>query len=301
MQENPTETEVRKGVVAAITAYVLWGLFPLFWKALTGIDSLELIAHRVVWSLLFVAAVCHQQKTWPEVLRAFRERRLLGLHLLSGGLLSINWLSYVWAVTHDRVLEASLGYYLVPLFNVVAGRFLLKERLDWLQVAAVWVAAIGVALQFTKLDSIPWLALTVAVSWGGYGLLRKRSPLGSLTGLTVETALYTPFAGAFLLWLSFHGLGALGHVGAWRTVLILCAGVVTAVPLLLFASGARRLKFSTLGLLQYIVPSMTFSLAVFVYREPVDTGKLLSFVLIWIALVLYTLAERRRRLRLAAA
>lgn len=295
MSDEHDQVALKRGVTAAVSAYVLWGLFPLFWKQLTGIDALELIAHRVVWSLLFVLLICHVQKVWPEFLRAFKDRRLLGLHLLSGCLLSINWLSYVWAVTHDRVLEASLGYYLVPLFNVVAGRFLLKERLTWWQVTAVWVAALGVSLQFSSLASIPWLALAVAGSWGGYGLLRKRSPLGSLTGLAVETALYAPLALGFLIYLASQGRGALGHETLWRTSLILSAGVVTAVPLLLFASGARSLKFSTLGLLQYIVPSMTFSLAIFVYGEPVSSGKLLSFTLIWVALILYTIAERRRR------
>lgn len=294
MSSAPSHADSRKGAIAAITAYVLWGLFPIFWKQLTGIDALELIAHRVVWSLLFVLIVCQVQGVWPELLRALRDRRLLALHLLSGALLSINWLTYVWAVTHSRVVETSLGYYLVPLLNVVAGRFLLGEKLGRLQLAAVGIAAVGVALQFTSLHSMPWLALIIAASWGFYGLIRKRSPLASLPGLTLETALYSPIAAGYLIWLSTESRGALGHEGVLRTLLVLCAGVVTAVPLLLFASGARKLKFTTLGLLQYIVPTMTFGLGVFLYREPLDSGKTLSFALIWAALVLYTIAERRK-------
>jgi len=292
MSSKDDPQSVRKGATFAVTAYVLWGLFPLYWKLLKGVDSLELIAHRVVWSLAFVAAVCLLQGAWPTVRAAFANRRLVGLHLASGALLSINWLSYVWAVTHDRVIEASLGYYLVPLVNVLAGRFLLNEKLTRLQIGAVLLAGVGVSLQFTSLHDIPWLALVIAASWGGYGLLRKRSPLGSLEGLTVETALYAPLGAGLLAWLAWHGAGALGHETPLRTTLVLCSGAVTAVPLLLFASGARRLRFTTLGLLQYIVPTMTFSLALFVYREPASPAKLVSFGLIWSALALYSLAER---------
>ncbi len=294
MESSTSHRPVARGIVHVVIAYVLWGLFPLFWKQLHGIAATELIAHRVVWSLVFVAGLAAAQGAWAEIAPALRSPRRLGLHALSGVLLSVNWLAYVWGVNHDRVLETSLGYFLVPLCNVAMGRLLLGERLHARQWWAVALAAAGVALQFRGVGGVPWVALAVASSWACYGFLRKRSALGSLAGLTVETALLTPIAGGYLLLLAADGRGALGHAGAWQQFGVLCAGVVTAVPLLLFAAGARRLPLATVGLLQYIVPSLTFLLGVFLYREPLAPARLASFVLIWAALVLYSMETWRR-------
>lgn len=283
-----------RGVGSVTLAYVLWGLFPLFWKQLHGIAATELIAHRVVWSLVFVAALAAVLGAWAEIQPALRSPRRLGLHALSGALLSTNWLAYVWGVNHDRVLETSLGYFLVPLCNVAMGRMLLGERLHARQWWAVGLAALGVALQFRGVGGVPWVALTVAVSWALYGFLRKQSPLGSLAGLTVETALLTPIAGTYLIILATHDAGALGHANPWQQVGVLSAGVVTAVPLLLFASGARRLRLATVGLLQYIVPSLTFLLGAFLYHEPLAPARLASFACIWAALVLYSVETWRQ-------
>ncbi|MFT3829919.1 MAG: EamA family transporter RarD [Opitutaceae bacterium] len=283
-----------RGALNVTIAYVLWGLFPLFWKQLHGIAATELIAHRVVWSLVFVAGLAFAQGAWAEIAPAVRSPRRLGLHLLSGALLSINWLAYVWGVNHDRVLETSLGYFLVPLCNVAMGRMLLGEHLHARQWWAVGLAAAGVALQFRGVGGVPWVALTVATSWALYGFLRKRSALGSLAGLTVETALLTPIAGGYLLLLAADGRGALGHAGAWQQAGVLSAGIVTAVPLLLFAAGARRLPLSTVGILQYIVPSLTFLLGVFLYHEPLAPARLASFACIWAALVLYSVGAWRQ-------
>lgn len=292
---SPTSTKTdARGVTYAVLAYLLWGLFPLFWKQLHGIAATELIAHRVVWSLVFVAVLSFALGAWAELKPALRSPRRLAVHAASGVLLSINWLAYVWGVNHDRVLETSLGYFLVPLCNVAMGRFLLGEHLHARQWWAVALAAVGVALQFRGVGGVPWVALTVAGSWALYGFLRKRSALGSLAGLTVETALLTPVAGGYLLLLAAHDRGALGHANVWQQAGVLSAGVVTAVPLLLFAAGARRLPLATVGVLQYIVPSLTFLLGAFVYHEPLTPARLASFACIWVALVLYSIGSMRR-------
>ncbi|HLP00422.1 MAG TPA: EamA family transporter RarD [Opitutaceae bacterium] len=295
MEPSTSPHTVARGIVHVTIAYVLWGLFPLFWKQLHAIAATELIAHRVVWSLVFVAGLTVVQRAWAEIVPALRSPRRLGLHALSGALLSINWLAYVWGVNHDRVLETSLGYFLVPLCTVAMGRLILGEQLHARQWWAVVLAAAGVALQFRGVGGVPWVALTVAGSWALYGFLRKRSALGSLAGLTLETALLTPIAASYLLYLAAHGRGALGHAGGWQQFGVLCAGVVTAVPLLLFAAGARRLQLATVGVLQYIVPSLTFLLGVFLYREPLAPARLASFALIWTALALYSIETWRRR------
>jgi len=297
MQDNHAARRAFGGAMAAGTAYILWGLFPLFWKQLKSVEATELIAHRVVWSLFFVLALTVLMKDWDPLLKALRSWRLIGLHLLSGGLLTINWLVYVWAVNHGRVIESSLGYFLVPLINVLMGWLVLREHLRPLQWVAIGIAVVGVLMQAFGVGGLPWVAITLALSFGIYGLLRKRSPLGSLAGLSLETALYAPFAACFLFYRAAHGLGALGHSPISVELLVLSAGVVTAVPLLLFGYGARNLRLSTLGLLQYICPSIAFALGALVYGEPFDPARLLSFVLIWAALVLYTVDNLRAQAR----
>jgi len=297
MEQSATHTTNARGVAYAAIAYVIWGLFPLFWRPLHAIAATELIAHRIVWSLVFVAALSIALGGWAELKPALRSPRILGLHVLSGTLLSINWLTYVWGVNNDRVLEASLGYFLVPLGQVSMGMMFLGERLRSRQWWAIGLAAIGVALQFRGVSGVPSVAITLAVSWVLYGFLRKRSALGSLAGLTVETALLTPVAGAYLLVLSIHGAGALGHASVWEQVGVLSAGIVTAVPLLLFAAGARRLPLTTLGLLQYLVPSLNFLLGAFLYHEPLTPARLVSFAFIWAALVLYSVETWRQAQR----
>ena len=288
MQSPATRPTEARGIANATIAYVIWGLFPLFWRPLHAIAATELIAHRIVWSLVFVASLTFAQGGWAELGGALRSPRTLAMHVASGLLLSINWLTYVWGVNNDRVLEASLGYFLVPLGQVSMGMLFLGERLRPLQWWAIGLAAIGVALQFRGMREIPWVALTLAVSWVLYGFLRKRSALGSLAGLTMETALLTPIAAGYLLLLATRGAGALGHATAWEQVGVLSAGTVTAVPLLLFAAGARRIPLTTLGLLQYLVPSINFLLGAFLYREPLTPARLVSFAFIWAALAVYS-------------
>jgi chloramphenicol-sensitive protein RarD len=277
-----------RGALAAAACYFCWGLFPLYWKQLADINSAELIAHRHIWSLAFVLGLMAAGAGFAGLRAALRSRVALRWHALSGVLLTINWLVYVWGVNHGHVLETSLGYFLVPLVNVALGRLVLHERLRPAQWAAIACAACGVALLLLRVGRLPWIALTLAATFGVYGLLRKKSPLGPLTGLGLETLLLAPFALAFLLWQQHTGAGALGRVSVTEHVLLVSAGVVTAVPLLLFAYGARRIRLATLGLLQYIAPTVQFALGVWVFREPFSPGRAAAFAFIWCGLALYT-------------
>ena len=287
----------RTGALAATVCYLLWGIVPLYWKQLAHVDALELIAHRHVWSLALLLFLVVGQGALPEVRAALGSVRSVALNVLSATLLTINWLIYVWGVNTGHVIECSLGYFLVPLVNVAVGRFVLHEHLRALQWVAIASATAGVAWLIFQLGRPPWIALGLASSWGAYSLMRKKSPLGSRTGLTVETLLLAPFALGFLLWRLRTGEGALGSSDAATHVLILSSGVITAIPLLLFAYGARRIRLSTLGLLQYVAPSVQFALGIWLYREPFSREKLVSFAFIWAGLVLYTvdnlLAQRR--------
>jgi len=273
---------------AASASYFFWGLFPLFWHLLAKIDATELIAHRVVWSLVFLLGVMAAQQRLLELGHACRERQNLRVHAASGALLTVNWLVYVWGVNNGHVIECSLGYFLVPLINVALGRWLLHERLRKAQLVAIVVAAFGVALMVWRVGRFPWIALTLAVTFGFYGLFRKRSNLGPLVGLTLETLLLAPFAAGYLFWRFAHGTGALGRVDAATTGLILSCGVVTAVPLLLFAKGARGLRMITLGLLQYIAPTCQFLLGWLLYNEALGGARMGAFLLIWVGLAIYS-------------
>ncbi|MCX6951952.1 MAG: EamA family transporter RarD [Verrucomicrobia bacterium] len=285
---TPTTASAQAGALAAGICYFAWGLVPLYWKQLAGINPVELIAHRHVWSLVIVLLLVASQGTFGEVRAALRTPRSVGLNLLSASLLTANWLIYVWGVNTGHVIECSLGYFLVPLANVALGRFVLHEHLRRLQWFAIACAAAGVALMVAQLAHPPWIALALAGTWSAYGLLRKKSPLGSLIGLTVETLLLAPLAVGFLLWQHHTGEGALGRVDATTHVLVLSAGVITAIPLLLFAFGARRIRLSTMGLLQYLAPTVQFALGLWVYHEPFSRERLTGFALIWTGLALYT-------------
>jgi chloramphenicol-sensitive protein RarD len=286
----------RNGALAAALCYFLWGLVPLYWKQLGAIDAVELIAHRHLWSLALVLALVLVQGRFGEVRAALGTARGVGLNLLSAALLTVNWLVYVWGVHAGQVIETSLGYFLVPLVNVAVGRFVLHEHLRRLQWTAIALAALGVALMILQLGRPPWIALVLAGSWSAYGFMRKQSPVGSLAGLTVETLLLAPLALGFLLWQHHTGAGALGRVDFATHLLVISSGVITAVPLLLFAFAARRIRLSTMGLLQYIAPSVQFVIAIGIYHEALH-GRGWSFVLIWIGLALYTadnlLAQRK--------
>lgn len=288
MSSAPSHPDASRGAFAALTGYAFWGLVPFYWKQLKGIDAHELIAHRLVWSLVFVAAVVLWRRGLSEIRKALSTPRGLALNALSSLLLTINWLVYVWAVNAGHVIECSLGYFLVPLINVALGRIVFHEVLRPIQIAAIACAAIGVVILVVQVGGVPWIALSLAGSFGAYGLLRKQSPLGALDGLAVETALLAPFALGLLLWRHHLGTGALGHVDAGRTWLVLSSGVVTAIPLLLFAYGARRLRFTTLGLLQYVAPTLQFLIGWLAYHEPFTSARAWAFACIWTGLACYT-------------
>ncbi|MCU7371620.1 EamA family transporter RarD [Paucibacter sp. O1-1] len=277
------------GIAYAALAYLCWGLFPLYFKQLSEVPALEVVAHRTLWSLCFVALLLTLLRRWTWAPAVLRQPRVLGLFLLSACLLVINSLAYVWAVQHGHVLEGSLGYFINPLINVALGFAFLRERPRPLQWLAVGLAAFGVLWVTTHTGRAPWIALIIAFSFGFYGLVRKTAPLGALEGLTLETLLIAPVAaGALAVWtVQGHSAFALGE--PLRITWLLLAGPLTAVPLLLFAAGARRLPLTTLGLIQYISPTMQFLLGVWLFREPLEPARLVAFACIWAALALYSL------------
>lgn len=283
-----TARSARAGGLAASLGYCLWGLVPLYWKELAGISAVELIAHRLVWSLLFLAILVAGQAGFGEVLDAVRHGASFRRNLLSSVLLTVNWLVYVWGVNAGQVIECSLGYFLVPLMNVAIGRGVLHEHLRRPQWFAIACAAVGVAVMLVQLGRLPWIALTLAGTWGAYGLMRKQSPLGSLNGLAVETLLLTPVAIGFLAWQHHNGDGALGRVDLRTHLFLFSAGIVTATPLLLFAFGARRLRMTTLGVLQYIAPTVQLIIGIWVYHETFGRSRAAGFAFIWAALAIYT-------------
>jgi chloramphenicol-sensitive protein RarD len=296
-------TRPGNGVAAASAGFLLWGVVPIYWKQMMSVSAFELIAHRIVWSLLFLFGVLAWQKNFASLRPAFASGRALGLNLLSSLLLAVNWTVYVWAVNRGQVIESSLGYFLVPLLNVAIGSLLLHEKLRRGQWVAIASAAVGVALLLIRAGHVPWIALVIAGTWSAYGWLKKGSPLGSIAGLTVETILLFPLAAGLLLWLAAQGGGVIGHADGRIHAFVLSAGVITAVPLLLFAYGAQRLRLTTLGLLQYLAPSVQFLLGLFLFREPFDAVRLQAFTLIWIGLIIYTadMFWTQRRLLLKAA
>ncbi|HTJ78666.1 MAG TPA: EamA family transporter RarD [Rariglobus sp.] len=276
-----------RGTFAALGSYLCWGLFPLFWKHLSSVNAFELIAHRHVWSLVTVAALLTWLGGWREVAAACRQPALVGRTLAASVLLTGNWLIFVWGVNAGHVIECSLGYFLSPLANVLLGRFVLGEHLSARQAWALVLAGVGVGVLVFKVGHVPWIAFGIVATWAGYSLLKKKMPLAALPGFTLETLLLAPVALAFLAWLTFTGRGALGHVDTTTTVLILSSGVVTALPLLMFAEAARHLRLTTLGLLQYLVPTCQFLLGWLVYHERFTSDRALAFAFIWAGLALY--------------
>lgn len=279
---------MQQGVVYAALAYFLWGLFPLYFRLLAAVDPLEVLAHRFVWSVGFLLLILAVLRRWAWLGPALRSPRVLGLFTLSAALLSVNWFVYIWAVTHERVLEASLGYFITPLANVLTGWLFLRERLRPAQWLAVALAAAGVLWMTWQIGSLPWVSLVLAASFATYGLVRKTAPLGALEGLTLETLLLGPLGLAGLIWAGSQGLSAFVPAGADLKALLIASGPITAIPLLLFAAGARRIPLSVLGMLQYIGPTIQWLLAVWLFHEPFGGARLQGFVLIWCACAVFS-------------
>jgi chloramphenicol-sensitive protein RarD len=284
---NPQTSATREGIAAALGAYVLWGLVPIFFKQLGGVPALEIIAHRVVWSLLLVGGLLAARSQLGSVWHHARNLRTLLHAAIAAALVMTNWFVFVWAVNADRILETSLGYFITPLVSIVLGVVVLHERLRPRQWVAVALALTGVALEGWRIGSLPWVSLVLAATFGSYGLLRKQLPVDAAGGLLLETICAAPLAALYLSWL---GAGNAGHFGQVTStdVLLIASGAVTAIPLLLFAIGARRLPLATMGFLQYVAPSISFLVAIFFYAEPMNLARLLAFAAIWAGLALYT-------------
>ncbi len=278
-----------KGILYAVCCYTLWGLLPVYWKALSSIPAYEILCHRITWSFLLLILVLFSKSHWKWIRRKLKNRRTIVTFLGTSCLIGFNWMTFIWAVNSGYLVEASLGYFINPLISVLLGVLILREKIRIWQGVAVVVAVVGVLHMTINYGSFPWIALALAGSFGFYGLLRKTGSLNSIEGLTFETGML--FLPAFFLLLSmeFKGNAAFGHSTLPENLLLLLSGVVTAFPLLLFTAAARRIPLSTIGILQYIGPTFHFILGVFIYKEDFSTERLIGFIIIWIALLIYTL------------
>lgn len=271
------------GLVFGISAYSLWGLFPLYWPLLEPANPLEIVSHRAVWTLVFCFLVLAATKALKATLATMKKPKIAARLFLTSLLISINWLVYIWATNNGHVVEASLGYYINPLIIIGFGVILLKEKMRPLQWAAVSIATIGVLVLTIDYGRLPWIALTLAVSWGSYGLIKKQLGLGALEGLAIETLISGFFYLGYLIYIGNQGTGQFGH--HWGlTLLLMSAGAVTAIPLLLFNGSATRLPFTTIGLLQYITPTLQFSVGVWIRHEDMPAARWVGFLIIWVSL-----------------
>jgi chloramphenicol-sensitive protein RarD len=286
--------DTTKGVLFGLSAYTLWGCFPLYFALFAGVPSYEVLIHRVVWSCLFLAIVVSVLGRWAPVRVALSQPKNLGFVLGCAVFIALNWGIYIYAVETRQVLQASLGYFLTPLVNVALGLLILRERISRLQGIAVVMAAVAILYQLILLGVVPWISLLLAFSFGTYGLMRKKVALDGLSGLFVETLLLLPVGLLALSWLNLAGASHFTE-SPRLMVLLMSSGIVTAIPLLFFAGAARRLKLSTIGFLMYINPTLQFCLALLVFDEPLSEQKLLSFAIIWLALGLYSWSAWRGR------
>ena len=276
--------KTKLGLVFGVSAYGLWGLFPLYWPLLEPSNPFEIVSHRAVWTLVFCLVILALTKALKATLVTLKRPGVAVKLFASSFLISINWLVYIWATNNGHVVEASLGYYINPLIIIAFGVLLLKEKMRTLQWVAVGIASVGVLILTIDYGRLPWIALALAISWGSYGLIKKQLGLGALEGLAIETGIsFIPYAG-YLIYLGNQGTGQFGHhVGL--TILLISAGAITAIPLLLFNGSTTRLPLSTIGLLQYITPTLQFSIGVWVRHEAMPAARWIGFLTIWIALI----------------
>lgn len=285
--------EARIGVLLGLSAYIFWGFFPIYFKTVAGVPPLEVVAHRIVWSLFFLVLLVTWNRRWQEIRRALSTPRTLLMLTGTTLLIAVNWLVFIYAVGHGEVLQSSLGYFITPLVNVLLGFLFLHERLRTWQKISLLLATIGVLFPAIHYGKLPWISLILAVSFGLYGLLRKVAPVDSVVGLTVETLITGPPALAYIIYLCTSGASSFLAGSATYNVFLPLAGVITAIPLILFAAAARRLRLSTIGFLQYITPSLHFLLAVWAFGETFTFVHLVSFIFIWSGLALYSVAALR--------
>ncbi len=289
-------SEETAGLAFGVSGFLIWGLTPLYFKALGALPATEITAHRFVWSLVFMVIVMTAGRQWPAVARAVCDRRVVAILFATALLIGVNWWVFIHAVLTDRIVAASIGYFMNPMVSVLLGFVILRERLSPLQWGAVALAACGVLTQVVAYGSVPWITLVLAFTFATYGLIRKTAPVSASSGLLIETALLLPVALGVLVWMEIAGTGAFGSRGPGFAALLAFAGIATGLPLLLYSAGARRIKLATIGLLQYIAPSGNLLLAVSVFGEPFTRIEALTFAFIWSALVLYTLEIWRTRI-----
>lgn len=278
---------LRRGAWYVGLSYAVWGFFPIYWKALSGISSLQLICHRIVWSFLMLVVMIARSQEFDILWRATQSPRIVGIYTVAAVAIATNWLIFVWAVSVNQIVQISLGYFINPLLSVVLGTLVFHERLRRLQWVAVAFAAAGVVYLTVALGALPWIALSLAASFGAYGLMKKLAPLGPVQGLTFETGILFIPAAIFLVVEELAGRGAFIHSGSLRDLLMLAAGPVTTVPLLMFAAGVRRIPLSLVGMLQYINPTLQITIGVMLYHEPFTRIQLVGFALVWTALALF--------------
>jgi chloramphenicol-sensitive protein RarD len=279
---------MKKGLIYVFSAYALWGFFPIYFKFLHEVPAIQIMAHRVTWSFIFLIFLIALRKEFSQILKSLTKKIVL-TYTIAGTLLAINWLTYVWGVNAGFVVETSLGYFINPLVSVVLGVVFLKEKLRNLQWIPVVLAAIGVIYLAIDHGSLPWIALVLASTFGTYGLFKKMAPLPSIHGLTIETGAILIPAVIFLLFVQFNGTAAFGHASPQTTFLLALSGIITAIPLIFFASGAPKVPLTTIGILQYIAPTIQFLIGIFIYDEPFTSGQLIGFGIVWIALIIFTI------------
>ncbi|ACB84451.1 EamA family transporter RarD [Natranaerobius thermophilus] len=280
--------EAKKGVFLGLSAYILWGLLPLYWDLLDQVPAEQVLAHRIFWSCFFVGFIVCINKNWRMVGNIFKSRRNLAITLLAAVVISANWFTYIWGVQANRVVEASMGYYINPLVAVMLGVLVLKEKLSTTKKISVAIATLGVLVMTFSYGQFPWVALVLAFTFAFYGLIKKTIPVDPIPGLFLETAILAPIVLAYLTFHEVQGTGALGDAPLHLILLLMGAGVATSTPLLLFSMAARKVKLSTVGFMQYISPTLSLYLGVFIFNEPFTSIHLFTFGCIWIALALYT-------------
>lgn len=279
---------MKNGIAAAIAAYLIWGLSPLYWKSIHNIPAIEIIGHRVLWSWIFVALVMGIQRNWFDLRTIAKQWRNNLIYIVTASLLAVNWLVYIWAVNQDYIVDASLGYFINPLVNVVLGVVFFRERLRVWQWIPVGIAGTGVLYLTLNYGALPWVGLVLALSFGFYGMLKKKSNHGSLHSFSLEMSVLLLPALVLLVSLEFQGTGVFGHLAFWETGILVMTGIITGVPLLLFGLSARQVDLSTLGFIQYLAPTMQFLIGVLVYGELFSPERWIGFGLIWLALLVYT-------------
>lgn len=286
------------GLAFALSAYLLWGFLPLYMHQLTHVPPLEVVAHRIIWSLPVAGVLALALGRVSDIRAALTNRAMVLMGLVTATLISVNWATYVYAIATGQAVQAALGYYINPLFSIVLGAVLLGERPSPIQQIAIALAFLAVGILTVEAGSLPWVAICLTVSWGFYAFFKKSMPIGPNQGFLLEVILLFPFAVGFLIWMNAQGSNHFTNGTGLDQVLLLGCGVVTAIPLVLYANGAKRLRLSTIGIMQYVAPTMILLTAIFLFKEPVSPVRLGAFGLIWVALVLYSwgmLAQMRRR------